>query len=182
MVGPKGRGSNMAAIIAACQSNELDAEVAVVVAPNEDAPAVQEARSAGVRVTIVSPDSENYGGELLDSLKGCDLLCLAGYLRLLPIEVLRAFPSRVLNVHPALLPKFGGKGMYGKRVHEAVLAAGETESGATVHLVTEHYDEGRVLVQRSCPVLSGDTTETLAKRVLTEEHRAYVEAIRQILA
>jgi phosphoribosylglycinamide formyltransferase 1 len=172
----------MAAIIAACQSGELEAEVTVVVAPVEEAPAIQEARSAGVPVRIVSPTSETYGEELLAALADCDLLCLAGYLRLLPTEVLRSFPNRVLNVHPALLPKFGGKGMYGKRVHEAVLAAGETESGATVHLVTEHYDEGRILIQRICPVLTGDTTETLAKRVLTEEHRAYVDAIRQILA
>ncbi len=181
LIGPKGRGSNMAAIIAACQSGELSATVQVVVAPKEDIAAVQDARQMNVPVAIVPPTEEGYGAALLEVLNGCDLICLAGYLRLLPTEVLQAFPNRIINVHPALLPKIGGKGMYGMRVHEAVLTAGEKESGASVHLVTEHYDEGRIIVQRRCPVLSGDTPESLAQRVLDEEHRAYVEAIRQIL-
>jgi phosphoribosylglycinamide formyltransferase 1 len=171
----------MSAIIAACKSGELSATVQVVVAPKEDIAAVEEARQLGVSVAIVPPTDEGYGAALLDVLNGCDLICLAGYLRLLPTEVLQAFPNRIINVHPALLPKFGGKGMYGMRVHEAVLTAGEKESGASVHLVTEHYDEGRIIAQRRCPVLPGDTPESLAQRVLNEEHRVYVEAIRQIL-
>ncbi|MFN3683119.1 MAG: formyltransferase family protein, partial [Fimbriimonadaceae bacterium] len=112
----------------------------------------------------------------------CTLVCLAGYMRLLPKEVLDSFPNRVLNIHPALLPKFGGKGMYGMRVHEAVLRAGEAESGCTVHLVNERYDEGPIVVQLRCPVLPDDTPETLAARVLELEHRAYPEAVRKVLA
>ena len=181
LVGPKGRGSNMAAIIKACQDGEISASVGVVIAPHLETPALAEARAMGVPEAIVSPSGDGYAAALLQSLEGCDLLCLAGYLRLLPNEVLRAFPERILNVHPSLLPKFGGKGMYGIRVHEAVLAAGETESGATVHLVTEHYDEGRILVQRTCPVLPNDTPASLAERVLAEEHRAYIEALQQVI-
>ncbi len=135
----------------------------------------------GVPVAIVEPGLEDYGAALLGVLSTCDLVCLAGYLRLLPTAVLQAFPNRILNVHPALLPKFGGKGMYGMHVHRAVLDAGEKESGATVHLVTENYDEGTIVVQRRCPVLPGDTPESLSKRVLAEEHEAYVEAIRKVL-
>jgi folate-dependent phosphoribosylglycinamide formyltransferase PurN len=112
---------------------------------------------------------------------GANLICLAGYLRLLPTEVLEAFPGRVLNIHPALLPRHGGKGMYGMRVHEAVLASGDKETGASVHFVTERYDEGGVILQRRCNVEPGDTPETLAARVLREEHLAYVEAIRKVL-
>lgn len=170
----------MTAIINACQDDEISASVAVVVAPKVQTPALAEARAMGVSGAIVTPSDEGYGRALLDALSGCDILCLAGFLRLLPDEVLRAFPERILNVHPSLLPKFGGKGMYGIRVHEAVIAAGETESGATVHLVTEHYDEGRILVQRTCPVLPGDSPASLAERVLAEEHRAYIEALQQV--
>jgi len=135
----------------------------------------------GLDVAIVPPTEEGYGTAMKDALAGCDWVCLAGYLRLLPVEVLRAFPGRILNIHPALLPKFGGKGMYGSRVHEAVLNAGETESGATVHFVNERYDEGEIVVQFKCPVLKKDTPQTLAGRVLALEHGAYVRALKQLL-
>jgi phosphoribosylglycinamide formyltransferase-1 len=95
--------------------------------------------------------------------------------------VLEAFPNRVINIHPALLPKFGGKGMYGMRVHQAVLDAGEKESGATVHYVNERYDEGAIIFQLPCSVLRGDTPETLAERVLPREHWAYVRALKKVL-
>ena len=100
---------------------------------------------------------------------------------LLPLEVIEAFPNRVLNVHPSLLPRHGGPGMYGARVHEAVLASGDRESGCTVHLVTERYDEGQVVLQARCPVFAGDTPETLAARILELEHRAYPDAVRRVL-
>jgi phosphoribosylglycinamide formyltransferase-1 len=175
----------MAAIAHACASGHLPAEVATVIAPNETAPAVATARELGLRVDVVSP-GDDYGvrllAALLDSGMGSDgFICLAGFLRLLPDEVLRAFPRRVLNVHPALLPRHGGKGMYGMRVHEAVLASGDRCSGASVHFVTDHYDEGDVILQRQCPVLEGDTAETLAARVLVEEHLAYVESLRLVI-
>lgn len=106
-----------------------------------------------------------------------DLLVLAGYIKLVPSEVVAAYRGRIINIHPALLPKYGGPGMYGSRVHDAVLAAGDTESGATVHLVTEHYDEGAILAQVRVPVLPGDTAQTLADRVLGVEHQLLPAAV-----
>jgi len=106
-----------------------------------------------------------------------DLLVLAGYIKLVPAEVVAAYRGRIINVHPALLPKFGGPGMYGSRVHEAVLASGDTESGATVHLVTEEYDQGGILAQARVPVLPGDTAESLASRVLGVEHQLLPAAV-----
>ena len=181
MVGPKGRGSNMAALAAACATGMIDAEIAVVIAPKEGSPALDRANELGLKTAVVEP-GEDFGERLLAAFEGCQVVCLAGFLRLLPAEVLAAFPDRVLNIHPALLPKFGGKGMYGHHVHEAVLAAGETESGCTVHLVNEKYDEGRILVQKRCPVHPEDTPDTLAARVLELEHEAYPEALNLILS
>ncbi len=179
LVGKQGRGSNMLAIHRACQDGRLDARVDIVVAPSEAAPAVHSAREAGLDVRIIPyPEQEV---ELPKALQGLDVVCLAGYMRLLPETVLRAFPNRVLNIHPALLPKFGGKGMYGMHVHEAVVAAGETESGCSVHLVNEQYDEGAVVCQRKVQVHPGDTPQDLAARVLEQEHLAYPEAIRLVL-
>lgn len=180
LIGPKGRGSNMASIADACAEGRLDAEVAVVIAPNDSSPGVETAYSKNLKVAVVPP-SEDYAKNLLEALRGVDYVCLAGYLRLLPAEVLRQFPNRILNIHPALLPEFGGKGMYGMRVHETVLAAGSKESGCTVHLVNEEYDKGEILLQRRCPVLPGDTPEDLAVRVLKEEHQAYVQALNELI-
>src|SRR5208337_379575 len=122
------------------------------------------ARRKGLAVGVVPYKIEDYAARLLDLLQSerCDLICLAGFMRLLPSEILDAYPDRILNIHPALLPKHGGKGMYGMHVHEAVLAAGDKESGCTVHLVNERYDEGRIVLQMRCPVEAGDTPETLA--------------------
>lgn len=171
----------MAAIIRATQDGRLNAPIGVVVAPSAAAPALEAARVLRVPTQVV-PFDEEFGPRLLAALGGCTVLCLAGFMRLLPPEVLAAFPNRILNIHPALLPKFGGKGMYGRHVHEAVLAAGEKESGCTVHLVTENYDEGPPVLQLKCPVFSEDTPETLAARVLELEHRAYVEALNLVLS
>jgi phosphoribosylglycinamide formyltransferase 1 len=181
IIGPKGRGSNMLAIAKACERGEIPARVGVVISPIEDTPAVLNARAHGLNVAIVPPTEEGYGEALLHALEGCGWVCLAGYLRLLPVEVLRAFPNRIINIHPALLPKFGGKGMYGIRVHQAVIDAGEKESGASVHYVTEHYDEGAVILQLRCPVQPDDTPESLAARVLEQEHKAYAMALRQLI-
>jgi phosphoribosylglycinamide formyltransferase-1 len=109
-----------------------------------------------------------------------DLLVLAGFMRLIPAEMVNAFPDRIINIHPALLPNFGGKGMYGHRVHEAVIAAKEAESGITIHLVNERYDEGHQLAQFRCAVLSGDTPETLAERIHELEHAHYPAAIEKV--
>jgi phosphoribosylglycinamide formyltransferase-1 len=170
----------MAALARACAEGRIPATVECVVAATPEAPALETARELGLRTEVVAP-GHAYAKELLDAFQGCEVLCLAGFLRLLPDEVLDAFPGRVLNIHPSLLPKFGGKGMYGKRVHEAVLAAGEMESGCTVHQVTSVYDEGEIVVQKRCAVLAGDTPESLAARVLLLEHEAYPEAVAKVL-
>jgi phosphoribosylglycinamide formyltransferase-1 len=170
----------MACLIEACRSRRVPAEVSVVVAPKEDSPAALRARELGVRVVAV-PFDESFGTKLLEAVSDCDWICLAGFLRLLPLEVLRRFHNRILNIHPALLPKFGGKGMYGRHVHEAVLAANETESGCSVHYVTERYDEGETVLQLKCPVLPDDTPESLATRVLELEHQAYPEALAKLI-
>ncbi len=165
----------MRAIAEACVSGAIKAEVALVLSSSDESPALEAARSLGL-ATAAHKD-------LLEPLQQVkpDLVCLAGYMRLIPPEVLAALPRRILNIHPALLPRFGGQGMYGLKVHEAVLAAGEAVTGCTVHFVDEQYDHGAVILQRTCPVLPGDTPETLAARVLAEEHRAYPEAIAKVL-
>ena len=111
-----------------------------------------------------------------------DTVILAGYMKRLGPLTLQAYRGRILNIHPALLPKFGGQGMYGKRVHEAVLRAGETVTGVTVHVVDELYDHGRILAQCEVPVLAGDTVDSLAERVLRQEHRLYPDTLRRIAA
>lgn len=170
----------MLTLARACDSGEVPAEVKVVVAPRADAPALIRAAEAGLTLETVDP-GENYGERLVRALADVDWICLAGYLRLLPKEVLQAFPHRVLNIHPALLPKFGGQGMYGLRVHQAVLDAGESVSGCTVHYVNERYDEGAIILQKRCQVLCGDTAEVLAERVLALEHLAYPEALAKVI-
>lgn len=174
----------MASIITGCHSGDIQAEPVLVVSPREDTPAVHRAEALGVKVVVLSPKAPAYAAQLVAVMEhyGVDLVCLAGYLSLLPGQVVDKFRHRILNIHPALLPKFGGKGMFGIHVHEAVLASGDTESGCTVHYVTEHYDEGEILVQKRCPVLPGDTTEALAQRVLDLEHSAYREALQTVIA
>jgi len=183
-IGPKGRGSNMLALADSLAQPDFPGELAVVISPKSDSPAALAVIERGVPLAVVDPKTaEDYGLALMEVLREhrADFLCLAGYLRLLPKPVLDAFPNRILNIHPALLPKFGGKGMYGNHVHEAVLAAGESESGCTVHFVTEHYDEGPPILQKRCPVQPDDTPETLALRVLRLEHIAFSEALRKVL-
>lgn len=122
-------------------------------------------------------------GTLLRELQGqrIDLVVLAGFMRLIPADMVRAFPDRIVNIHPALLPKYGGKGMYGHHVHEAVIAAREQESGITIHLVNERYDEGEHLFQASCPVLPDDTPDTLAARIHALEHAHYPQVVDSLI-
>lgn len=167
----------MAALVHACQGPH-PCRVVRVVSPSPDSPALARATDLDVSALAVPYDpSETYGLRLLQAFEGCEWICLAGYLRLLPSEVLSAYEGRVLNIHPALLPKHGGKGMYGERVHAAVFESGDLESGCTVHYVNEQYDEGQIVLQRRCPVLPGDSVQTLAARVLEQEHLAYAEAL-----
>ena len=167
----------MEAIAQACLAGDVPAQVRVVVGANPQCEAIQRATALGLSTHTIQPDDN----DLIQALSGCDWVWLAGYLSLLPPTVLASFPNRVLNIHPSLLPKFGGKGMYGLRVHEAVIAAGETETGCTVHRVTANYDEGEIVVQVRCPVFPDDTPQTLAARVLELEHLAYPKALRKVL-
>ncbi len=178
VVGGKGRGSNMRALAERIAQTD-DLEVVAVVAPKAEIPAVETAQSLDLPVRVV-PTGEGYDDRLADALADADWVCLAGYLRLFPTSVLNAHAGRVLNIHPALLPKFGGKGMYGMHVHEAVVAAGETESGCTVHFVTEHYDEGAVIAQAKCELLPSDSAEEVAAKVLKLEHETYFAALRRL--
>lgn len=169
-----GSGSNFQAILDAIASGRLDASVSALIASKPGIGAILKAEKHGIPVFIGDAT------QALESSKP-DLLVLAGYLKPIPSHIIEAFPNRILNIHPALLPNFGGKGMYGRHVHEAVIAAGEAESGCTVHIVTENYDEGPVLAQARVPVLPGDTAETLAARVLEQEHFLYPHIIQQVL-
>jgi len=175
-VAVSGRGSNLDALLAALGDGS-EARVVLVLSNRADAPALDKARAEGI-ATVVLHDHRG-GAEWLAALEshGAELLVLAGYLKLVPAPVIARYRGRILNVHPALLPAFGGPGMYGHRVHEAVLASGATESGCTVHLVDEEYDRGAILGQRRVPVLPGDTPASLAARVLVEEHRLLPAAV-----
>jgi formyltetrahydrofolate-dependent phosphoribosylglycinamide formyltransferase len=184
LVSGHGRGSNMQTIIDACADGRITGKVAVVIGVKDDVPAMERARSQGVPVVTVRPKEfatdEEYGRKLLEVLAeyGVDLICLAGYMRILPLEVVQTFQWRIMNTHAALIPSFCGKGMYGEHVHKAVLEYGVKISGCTIHFVDEQYDTGPIIVQKAVPVEEGDTPETLAARILPNEHRAYVEAIQ----
>lgn len=169
-VAVSGRGSNLEALLRAL-GPEAPAQVALVLSNRPDAGALERARAHGVPAEVL-PDPADPADWLarLERYQ-IDLLVLAGYLKLVPAPVIARYRHRIVNVHPALLPAFGGRGMYGRHVHEAVLASGVHESGATVHLVDEVYDRGAVLAQRRVPVLPDDTPERLAARVLELEHR-----------
>lgn len=186
LVSGKGRGSNMAALVEACRDGRIDGEVVLAIGTREDMPALQRAQSLNVPVEVINPkqfgSDEEYGQALLASLEraGADLICLAGYMRLLPLNVVRHYPRRILNIHPALLPEFGGQGMYGLHVHEAVLASGVKETGCTVHFVDEQYDTGTILLQTKVPVEPDDTPETLAARLLPVEHDTYIRAVQML--
>lgn len=164
-----GRGSNLEALFDALEGRR-DAAIVLVASDRDDAPALDRARRRGVEASVV--DAGDAAGMLaaLDRAE-VDWIVLAGYLKRVPADVVRRYPSRILNIHPALLPAHGGRGMYGERVHAAVLKAGEKVSGASVHLVDEEYDRGPVVAREEVPVEPGDSPATLAARVLEVEHR-----------
>ena len=178
-------GSNMQAIIDACKAGRLDARPCVVISNNSDSMALERAKNEGIPHYHIS--SQTHPGPLEDEeilrvlqRHGVDTVILAGYMKRLGPMTLQAYRGRILNIHPALLPKFGGKGMYGKRVHEAVLAAGEKVTGVTIHIVDENYDAGPIINQCQVPVLEGDTVDSLAERVLKHEHVLYAETLQKI--
>lgn len=177
-----GEGTNLQALIDATRSLRIRGEIALVVSSQPEAGALRRAQRAGLETLVCSPKDfaspEEFNAHLAHACKSrdVDLICLAGFMILLKKPLLDAFPGRIMNIHPALLPSFGGKGMYGRHVHEAVLQAGAKVSGCTVHFVDEHYDHGRIISQSAVPVLAGDTPETLAARVRAQEHWLYPRA------
>jgi phosphoribosylglycinamide formyltransferase-1 len=177
-----GRGSNLQSIIDAIAAKWLDATIAVVLSNRADAPGLARARAAGIDTIHLNPrdhaDRDAYDRAIADALKARDvgLVCLAGYMRLVGRPLLDAFPERILNIHPSLLPSF--RGLDAQR---QALEHGVRITGATVHLVTSDLDDGPIVLQAAVPVLDGDTVETLSERILVEEHRIYPEAIAQVL-
>lgn len=176
-----GRGSNLAALMDAHARGDLPAPVVLVISNNSGAGALALAREAGVAALHISGRThDDVGAAMLDALAEhhVDVIALAGYMKLLDERVLARFEGRVVNIHPAPLPRFGGKGMYGMHVFEAVLDAGVSHTGPTVHLCTAQYDEGPTLAHRPVPVQADDTPEILAARVLEAEHDLYWRVIR----
>jgi phosphoribosylglycinamide formyltransferase-1 len=165
-----GRGSNLEALHHTLKSGAA-AEIVVVISDRPEAGGLERARHWGVSTEVLPNPTDGAVWLALLRRYAVDLVVLAGYVKLVPANVIAAYRGRIINVHPALLPTFGGKGMYGRRVHEAVLASGARETGVTVHLVDEAYDHGATLAEARVPVLPGDTPDHLAERVLAIEHR-----------
>jgi phosphoribosylglycinamide formyltransferase-1 len=182
-----GNGSNLQCIIDAVEDGRIpNSKIVGVISSSENAYALERARQHEIPATAITKheyaDIRDRMDAILQVLEGehPDLIVLAGYLSILPPKVVQKYKGQIINIHPALLPKFGGKDFYGIHVHEAVLAAGETESGATVHYVDEGVDTGKIILQEKVPVLPGDEPQTLRERVLEVEHKILPEAIAMI--
>lgn len=177
-------GSSMRAIVAAIQSGELAAEPVLVVSNKKESPALAFARDTGVRALWIPTmkDEASADSALCEALAeaGADLVVLSGYLRKLGPNTLSAFRNRILNVHPALLPRYGGQGFYGRRVHEAVIAAGERVTGATIHIVDEEYDHGPIVAQIEIPITPVDDAASVEAKVTAAEPRFFVDTLRAI--
>jgi phosphoribosylglycinamide formyltransferase-1 len=182
------RGTNMQTIIDACRDGRLNAEPAVVISNNGDSQALDRAMAAGIPGYHISsrnfPDPDALDQAIMETLRKhhVDLVLLAGYMKQVGPRTLAAFSGHVINIHPALLPKYGGKGMYGTNVHEAVIASGDPETGITIHQVDGNYDGGKILAQRRVPVLPGDSARSLADRMLPLEHELYVDTLARVFS
>lgn len=178
-----GRGTNFQAILEGIKAGRIDAKIVCVISDHARPPVFEIARSSGIPTHWINrkqfSDAADYGDFLLNLLASyeVDVILLAGYLKLIPAPVVQRYRYAIINIHPALLPNFGGKGFYGERVHQAVLESGVKITGVTIHFVDEHYDQGTVIVQEKVPVLEGDTPATLAKRVLAVEHRLFPDVV-----
>lgn len=164
--------------------NDPRIKIKLVVTNRDDAGVIQRAEHHKKTVQIISRDAlNNYTDQIIEFLQTekIDLIILAGFLLKIPEKMVKAFPEKIVNIHPALLPKFGGKGMYGKHVHEAVIQQQEKESGITVHLVNEEYDKGRIVLQEKCEVTANDTPETLAQKIHQLEYLHFPKAIEKLL-
>jgi phosphoribosylglycinamide formyltransferase-1 len=180
-----GRGSNFQAILAAMQQGRIpNADIRIVISNNSNAGILEIARANGIRAEHLSEkrfaNTNEFVSHVIATLRSLDVnfIVLAGYMKRVPLQIIHEFRNRIVNIHPALLPKFGGEGMYGMHVHEAVIAAGERFSGASVHIVDEEYDHGEIVLQKTISIDADDTAGTLAAKVLKIEHEIYPEAIR----
>lgn len=164
-------------------SDRPSVDIVLIVSNKADAFVHERARNMGVPSLTMSREPLQEEGPLLDLMREhhIDFIVLAGYLLKVPSDLIGAYPQRIVNIHPALLPRHGGKGMYGRRVHEAVLAAGDPTSGITIHYVNERYDEGQIIYQASCPVMDGDTADDLAARVHALEYLHFPRVIESCL-
>lgn len=184
-----GGGSNMQSIIDSTKNGMLKglARVTLVISNNPNAYALKRAEKEKIKAVCIErknyADEFSFNDEILKQLKDnkTDIICLAGYMKMVGKSIIEEYPHRVLNIHPALLPKFGGKGMYGHHVHEAVVKAKEKKSGATVHYADENYDTGTVIIQREVDVFDADTPQDVAKKVLEIEHIIYPEAVKKVI-
>lgn len=179
-----GSGTNAENLIRYFNRPGTGAEVVLLLSNKENAGAVSRARNLDVPVEIFDRHTFYETDALPRKLQsiGTDLIVLAGFLWLVPRNLIHVFPRRIINIHPALLPKYGGKGMYGRHVHEAVLASGDKQSGITIHFVDEIYDHGEIIAQHRCPVKEGDTPESLAARIHELEYKYFPKAVAQVLA
>lgn len=177
-----GSGSN-AENIANYFANSDSVQVALIVANNPNAFVLERAKRLGIESVVVTKDEFKAADGLIATLHGhnIDFIVLAGFLLLVPAKLIAEYPGRIVNIHPALLPKHGGKGMYGDHVHEAVVAAGDKESGITIHLIDENYDQGTTFFQATCPVCPGDTAHDVAKKVHALEYKHFPRVIDEIL-
>lgn len=175
-----GGGSNFQAIADACESGHIPGRVVLCVASRTDAGVIERAERLGIPHTVLQGNANEWAPAVLEQLRDAstDMVALAGFMKMIPTALIQQYPGRIVNIHPALLPAYGGKGMYGMNVHRAVVAAGELESGATVHVVDEDYDTGPIVAQSRVDVLPGDSPEDLAARVLAVEHRLYPDVLR----
>jgi phosphoribosylglycinamide formyltransferase-1 len=181
-----GNGTNLESILEAQKSGKLPGiKVVLVLSTKREAYALVRAKNYGVETVVVErkeyPSEDACQADVLAHLERArvDVICLAGYMRMVSKAIVDRFRARILNIHPALLPKYGGPGMYGHFVHEAVIEAGEKESGCTIHIVDEVYDHGPILAQAKVPVLPGDSPETLSARILVQEHRLYPAVLKE---
>lgn len=181
-----GSGTNFQSIIDATENGQINGHIRGLVTNKEGIHSIKRAHKHNIEHTTISPadfaDVPSFAQALLEQLEQwkADLIVLAGYMIKIPSLVIRKYEGRILNIHPSLLPKYGGKGFYGNRVHQAVIDNEETESGCTVHLVTEVYDDGPILAQRKVPVYESDDASQLAKRVLKQEHILFPEVIAKL--
>lgn len=178
-----GEGTNAQTIIDYFKtSNQV--KIALVVSNKSTANVLNRAKNNNIPTLIVNKHSFCETNEVIDLLKkaNIDLIVLAGFLWMIPENLIKAFPNKIVNIHPALLPKFGGKGMYGMNVHKAVIEAKEKESGISIHFVNEHYDEGKIIAQYKCEVEESDTAETLANKIHELEHKCFPKAIEALLS